>query len=815
MANGEIPNPYSGQCDTADIFVSIHNNAPPASNPSRAYHGTETYFCDFEDSVLAYWVQSNVFYYISNFPHAKNRGIKRCGMFFRNVKCPACLVEGAFVTHDTFPDGQWFQLKDNWQGFKDKIAWGIDNGIVTYYTFGPMPILNIGWDIGKRSAINLFWSHMSGVTGYNLYRRTPPSNNFYLLASNITDTTYSDNNISSGIQYSYYIKGVRSGGQLSVPSNIVTAQVSPFFSASSTATGLNTGRRNVFTNSGLCFLSFANSAEVWHSLSTDYGTSWSIAQNFDFGWQTAIGIDTQEKAKICYISTLGDPDSAAYQETLTYTLNYSYRTNNIWHSSTFHETYDSILSVSFAIDPLDTGWVVFNTYDAAGNNKLKIGKFYTQTMPESLENVLTLDTYTGYGIGTIGIKNSDRSLHIVYENNGAIMYLKRDNLGNWSTPFQVTIGHNSCLSVAGDLIHLIWERWYASYTRIQTCYTNGKFWSRIQDISTNYDKGCFPYLEKGSVAVWQQRVEKQWEVFASQRDEFGGWTTPQNISQTPADSRYPQVAMYQTITQTRFIYVWTEGNSSPYEVKTLPISSFRSNPIPLYAFDLGDEEPSVFTEQRSGYIVYGPGCEKSVDYDTNALSYLITGLDRDKIYHLGLVFYQAEANQTWTQGIEIDSILIKSVNLPKKRIVVEKLTIDPAVYQDGEIRLRINKVNAPKAVLSGFAVWEFNKENSKYSPVDEHNVNVASGPFMFITPNPARGRVAIHYQMPNAGEISIKIFSVTGQLVKQIRERKSEGAWDTIWDGRDDRGEVVPNGVYFVRFEAQDKMIASKVIMLH
>jgi len=59
-------------------------------------------------------------------------------------------------------------------------------------------------------------------------------------------------------------------------------------------------------------------------------------------------------------------------------------------------------------------------------------------------------------------------------------------------------------------------------------------------------------------------------------------------------SLYPQVAMYQSISQTRLVYVWTEGNSSPYEVKILPVLSFRSNPIPLYVFDLGAKFRQTF-----------------------------------------------------------------------------------------------------------------------------------------------------------------------------------------------------------------------------
>ncbi|MGQ9464247.1 MAG: T9SS type A sorting domain-containing protein, partial [bacterium] len=322
------------------------------------------------------------------------------------------------------------------------------------------------------------------------------------------------------------------------------------------------------------------------------------------------------------------------------------------------------------------------------------------------------------------------------------------------------------------------------------------------------------YIEKGSVAVWADLFNNQWEIYASQRNEFGGWTTPKNISQTVADSKYPQVAMYQTNTQTRFVYVWTEGNSSPYEVKILPISSFHSNPIPLYAFDLGEKEPSVFTGQRTGYIVYGSGYEKSVDYDTSGLSYVITGLDPDRIYHLGLVFYQDETNQNWKQNIEIDDVYIKTIKLPRKRIVVEKFTLNPDSYQDGVVRLKIKKLNAPKAVLSGFAVWEFYKEKCKVSTVNEYNSNRKGDFSIFMLPNPAHGKVVIHYQTTVEEEIAIKIFSVAGGLIRLINDHRPAGSWSTIWDGKDSDGKIVANGVYFVRVETHNKTATGKIVIL-
>jgi len=39
------------------------------------------------------------------------------------------------------------------------------------------------------------------------------------------------------------------------------------------------------------------------------------------------------------------------------------------------------------------------------------------------------------------------------------------------------------------------------------------------------------------------------------------------LTHTSEDSRYPQAAVYQTTTDTNIVYVWTEGNEAPYEVR--------------------------------------------------------------------------------------------------------------------------------------------------------------------------------------------------------------------------------------------------------
>ncbi len=818
IANGKATND-NGEWTVFPVSraVSIHCNS--STDPTA--HGTETYYWNNNPRShdFAYNIHFCVWNYLQMFPYANNRGVKQKNFWFlKDCDMPACLVEVAFVSHYVSPDhGQWYQLRYNQGGFKDYAAYGIDDGILGTWEIRESPSYFrpefLPW-MPLRGSVNILWHPIEtqGVT-YSIYRRVHPSPDYVLIASGISDTTYTDNNVSGDKTYSYYALA-ENGSQTSPPSNILTIRTPNFTSDYTRATGINNGTKITFDNNGISHLTYTSDTAFWYARSSDYGNIWSISQLVEWGYSPCIMLDSQENPHIIGFGCAGFPDTASGEDT-SYVIFYSQYLDSIWKSPYLYETSDSILSVSFAIDPLDTGWVLFNTLDDAGNNRLKIGQFYTQEMPESLENVITLDTYTGTGIGAIGVKTSDRSLHIVYEKGGGdIMYLNRDEYGNWSTPFRITVGHNPSISIAGDLIHFVWERWYPRFppTRIQTCYTDGKYWSRIQDIASHIAaKGCYPYMENGSIVTWQATSFKQWDVYSSRRTESGAWTIPENISQTPDDSKYPQVAMHQSISSTKLVYVWTEGNSSPYEIKIKPVS-LRSNLLPLYAFDLGQEKPSVFLKHRTGYIIYGSGFARSVDYDTSFLHYRITGFNPHRLYQLGLVFYQDESNEEWQQQVVIDGVLMKRVEVPRRRVVFEKVMIDKGLYQDGVVDLVIKR--EPGVVCAGLVVWEFIDEDRNEISVKEFNSNTLEEFDAYAIPNPAKRSVRFYCRLPVPGEIRVKIYTATGRLVRKIGGYKAAGLQRIIWDGKDSSGRDISTGIYFYRAELMDRVKTGKLILL-
>lgn len=70
-------------------------------------------------------------------------------------------------------------------------------------------------------------------------------------------------------------------------------------------------------------------------------------------------------------------------------------------------------------------------------------------------------------------------------------------------------------------------------------------------------------------------------------------------------------------------------------------------------------------------------------------------------------------------------------------------------------------------------------------------------------PNPASNRAAISFCLPQAGQASLKVYNVQGQLVRTlVNGARKAGANIAVWDCRDDRGRAVAGGVYLYRLSA-------------
>ncbi|MBD3163375.1 MAG: hypothetical protein GF346_12885, partial [Candidatus Eisenbacteria bacterium] len=85
-----------------------------------------------------------------------------------------------------------------------------------------------------------------------------------------------------------------------------------------------------------------------------------------------------------------------------------------------------------------------------------------------------------------------------------------------------------------------------------------------------------------------------------------------------------------------------------------------------------------------------------------------------------------------------------------------------------------------------------------------------------IAPNPFHGRTWIHWRQPDSGLVRVRVYDPAGRLVRSLGEALAvgEGPRSLVWDGRDDGGEPVSTGPYFVRIAGTTGTQTGTVLIL-
>jgi hypothetical protein len=87
-------------------------------------------------------------------------------------------------------------------------------------------------------------------------------------------------------------------------------------------------------------------------------------------------------------------------------------------------------------------------------------------------------------------------------------------------------------------------------------------------------------------------------------------------------------------------------------------------------------------------------------------------------------------------------------------------------------------------------------------------------PPLVASPNPAAGRVQIDFRIPRVQAWRVEAFDAAGRRVADLGAGEAAGDVQLGWDGRNENGNRLPNGVYFLRLTAQDFISSRKVTLL-
>ena len=82
-------------------------------------------------------------------------------------------------------------------------------------------------------------------------------------------------------------------------------------------------------------------------------------------------------------------------------------------------------------------------------------------------------------------------------------------------------------------------------------------------------------------------------------------------------------------------------------------------------------------------------------------------------------------------------------------------------------------------------------------------------------PNPFNSQTIIQYQIPEISKVNLRIFNSLGQKVMTLVEsEKAPGYYKATWDGRDQFGNFISSGIYFIYFSADNFEQTKKIIFI-
>lgn len=80
-------------------------------------------------------------------------------------------------------------------------------------------------------------------------------------------------------------------------------------------------------------------------------------------------------------------------------------------------------------------------------------------------------------------------------------------------------------------------------------------------------------------------------------------------------------------------------------------------------------------------------------------------------------------------------------------------------------------------------------------------------------PNPFRDQSNIYYSLSEAQKINISVYNSLGQLTKVlVNEELPAGSYSAVWNGKNENGHALPNGIYFLQILGNKDKIVRKII---
>jgi hypothetical protein len=208
----------------------------------------------------------------------------------------------------------------------------------------------------------------------------------------------------------------------------------------------------------------------------------------------------------------------------------------------------------------------------------------------------------------------------------------------------------------------------------------------------------------------------------------------------------------------------------------------------------------------------------------------------DLVYLIRVILHDAVAIPKLTPSDEVANVIVSGRTIsiqcaaPVGAILLEfDAAVNPTLLADMEMVNKDNKVLVWSSKGKSFNTaevlsFEGDAELATATAVDRDsrelstNITGKVAPLTFALhpayPNPFNPFTNLSFTLPEDVNYSLKIYNVTGQLVRTYEGMGSVGLNAINWDSKDNAGVEVASGVYFYKLTAADFSATEKMVMM-
>lgn len=98
--------------------------------------------------------------------------------------------------------------------------------------------------------------------------------------------------------------------------------------------------------------------------------------------------------------------------------------------------------------------------------------------------------------------------------------------------------------------------------------------------------------------------------------------------------------------------------------------------------------------------------------------------------------------------------------------------------------------------------------------IEEFNSSYITSSYLRISPNPFRRATTIEFALTNSNGVDLRIYDVSGRIIKTLDHLSQERFFQIAWDGKDDYSSNVPSGIYFLQLRGGDINVTEKLLLI-